>query len=557
MKILLVNPVTRKRDLPKYFPLGLGLIAALLKRRGHDVEVFDDNVERLDEEKAAARIAATYADVFGLTGLITDFSTVQRLAAVVREAHPHAPIILGGGLASSFGEYVLAHTAVDYVLPGEGDVALFPLLDALTAGRIPDGLPGVGYRREGRIVAAPPGGIVTDLDALPPTDYDAFAPDTYAENMKQAWMFSQPTRALSIITSRGCPYRCIYCDKAIFGNRFRQRSAQGTVAEIERIVTRYALQGVLFADDTFTLDRRFMSEFCRLMRERLPGVRWAGNGRIGRLDEPLIAEMAAAGCDTLGFGIESGSQLILDEMRKGVRVDQALATLRLLEKHGIRPLGYITVGSFAESEETINETIAFLDETKLKAGVNFLTPFPGSPLYDEAVRRGKLHQRPEEFLDRWGAWQQTMLVNLTEMSDEELIAHKHRVEMHTGGRGKTAAAMAFTLPAAEQRRLWANALRRIGERGYRQVILFGAGQHTERFLQWQRTQDAPPVAAVFDQNPAKAVLGAQWGVPVIDRLPDDLRDTAILLSSDSFEEEMLAQLRELLPDVDNVFRIYG
>jgi radical SAM superfamily enzyme YgiQ (UPF0313 family) len=555
VKVLLINPVIRQSESPKYFPLGLGLIAAVLIENGHDVAVFDNNALRLGPAKVESQIAASDVDLFALTGLVTDYAQVKLLAATIKQYHPYTPILLGGGLASSFGLHVVNSTKVDFALPGEGEIALVSLLTAIQNNTAMQAIPGIVYHDGTQAVSTGPASIVQDLDALPMTRYDLFPVDSYLQNMRSAWMFSQPTRALSVLTSRGCPFHCIYCDKAIFGNRYRQRSVDSLIDEIEKIVNDFALEGILFADDTMTLKKKTTLEFCAKFRERLPNIRWAANGRVGCLDEETIAAMAAANCDTIGFGIESGSQIILDELQKNVKAADAKKTIALVQKHGIRPLGYITVGSFSETEQTIKQTIDFLKETQLKAGVNFLTPFPGTPLFEKSVRLGKVSAKPEQLLDKWGAWQETLMVNLSDLPDEKLMMLKKQVELHCGGPDKSKVAMSFTLPETEKQRLWEKAVSRIAADGHERFVLFGAGKHTVRFLEWHKEQEAPFVSAVFDQDPSKIERGEFHGKLVVENHDFD-RDGPLLLSSDAYEDEMYQSALDALVQPKNIYRIY-
>ncbi len=557
MRVLLINPVTRESDIPKYFPLGPGLIGAQLKLEGHDVEALDLNVLRWPRRRTEKFIEKSDAELFALTGLITDYNQVKDLAGIIKKRHEARKIILGGGLASSFWRHVLETTDVDYVLPGEGEIALTQLMNALAAGEAITGIRGVAGKAGGKALPMNAPGVVENLDGPPRTDYDLFPWETYAQNMKKAWMFSRPTKALSVITSRGCPYHCIYCDKAIFGNRFRQRSVRHVIDEIEAMVGRYELDGVLFADDTFTLRKKWVLEFCREFGRRLPRVRWTCNGRVNLLDGETVSAMAAAGCDTVGFGIESGSQAILDELRKGVTVEKAKETVRLVESCGIRPLGYITLGSFSEKPETVGETISFLKETGLVAGVNFLTPFPGTPLFDEAAARGKVTDRPEELLGKWDAWQDKLLVNLTDLTDEELIRLKKKVQMHAGGRRASPASMAFTLSAEQQEELWEKALSRMAAEGHEKFILFGAGKHSERFIKWFAARQNPGLDFVFDQDVKKVSRKTFMGAAISDRLPEGGDGPAILISSDAYEDEMFRKLLELGQSPEGIYRIYA
>jgi radical SAM superfamily enzyme YgiQ (UPF0313 family) len=191
----------------------------------------------------------------------------------------------------------------------------------------------------------------------------------------------------------------------------------------------YGINGIFFMDDTFVLDRERLLEICdRLIGENLD-TRWAASGRVNLMNRHMLERMRAAGCRAVLYGIESGSQKILDEMRKGVRVEQARRAVLETWRAGILPVGYLMIGMFSETVHTVKETVRFCHETDLVSGFSYATPFPGTELYAQAVEMGKIEPTDaERLLERWGAWSDEILVNLTSIPDDELKAIKRSAQ---------------------------------------------------------------------------------------------------------------------------------
>ena len=239
MQILLINPIIRPEETPKYFPLGLGYIASSLIRDGHQVSVMDLSADPYDEDRFNTRLRATRAEVIGITGLITEYRQIIDLSERVRHQLPEARLILGGGIASLEPGLMLKRSGAEAVVIGEGEAAVRKLIKCFDAGDAIDTVSGIAFMKDGEPVIQPPEDPIMDLDALPHPAWDLFPADVYFNNMRDCWLFSGSLKTASIITSRGCPYKCVYCDHSIWGRRHRRRTPDSVMGELYELKRRY------------------------------------------------------------------------------------------------------------------------------------------------------------------------------------------------------------------------------------------------------------------------------------------------------------------------------
>lgn len=279
-----------------------------------------------------------------------------------------------------------------------------------------------------------------DLDGLPLPAWDHFPMEIYLRNPvgapnRNKWLdggadMSTPL-SMNLYATRGCPYQCIYCYHDFMGARYRHRSPESVVHEMKILYDRHGVDYFHFVDDEFVLYKRFIHRFCRLVKELSAKagrkITWGCSGRVNLMTEDLIAAMADAGCVLIGYGIESGSQRMLDLIKKQVSVEQAKNAVRLTKKY----LGWadcsFMIGYPGETKETIQETIHFCKELDLTPEVIFfMTPYPGTELYKMAVTQRRITDE-EEYVLRLGEQGEKLRVNFTDFSDEELISMQERV----------------------------------------------------------------------------------------------------------------------------------
>lgn len=434
MKILLINPPIREWAKPNVFPSGLGYIASVLSQNGHSVEVMDINAYRWDKIEVEKRIKKTDYDVVGIGGIVTTYRYVKWLVAILKKHHPEKKVIVGGSVGTSISDIMLDKNPVDIVCLGEGEVTVRELIGALESGDL-SRVKGIIYRDAlGKIHKTENRQPIKDLDSIPFPAWDYFPMDIYLKNPvgapnRNKWIDGSSqagdSLSLNIFATRGCPYKCIYCYHDFMGQGYRQRSAENVIKEIEALYEKYKVPYFHFIDDEFVMNKKFVLEFCYLLKSFSKKIgrkiTWGCAGRVNLMTEDLVVAMADAGCVLIGYGIESGSQRILDFINKQVSVEQAKKAIRLTKKH----LGWadcsFMIGYPGETRETIQDTIDFCKELDLAPEVIFfLTPYPGTELYRIALRQGKIKDE-EEYILGLGEQGEKVRVNFTDFSDQELF----------------------------------------------------------------------------------------------------------------------------------------
>jgi len=435
MKILLINPPIREWSRPNVFPLGLGYIAAVLQQERYDVEVIDINAHRFSKDEVENKLKGADYDVVGIGGIITTYRYIKWLTEILKKYHPDKKIIIGGSVGSSIPEIMLEKNPVDVVCIGEGEETVKELVEVLGQGSDLSRVKGIWYKDdEGRIRQNEKRLTIRDLNNIPLPAWDLFPMDVYLKNPigapnRNKWIDGavideDVPLSMNLYGTRGCPYQCIYCYHDFMGQGYRQRSPEDIVREIEILYERYNVTYFHFIDDELVANKEFIYKFCRLLKD-LSGkigqkITWGCAGRVNLMTEDLIARMSDAGCVLIGYGIESGSQRMLDLIKKRVSVEQAKKAIGLTKKY----LGWadcsFMIGYPGETRQTIQETIDFCKELELIPEVIFfLTPYPGTELYSRALEQGRI-KNEEEYMLSLGEQGEKININFTDFNDGEL-----------------------------------------------------------------------------------------------------------------------------------------
>ncbi|MFA6174960.1 MAG: radical SAM protein [Phycisphaerae bacterium] len=432
MRILLINPPIREWSKPNVLPLGLGYIAAMLQRDGHEVEVMDINAYRMGLQEVESKIKEANFDLVGIGAIVTVYKYVKWLIPLIKKYHPTKKIIVGGSVGTSIPKIVLEKAGADIASIGESENTIVELVRAIETGKSLTGIEGIWFKdSQGNIIANKNRSPITNLDELPYPAWDLFPMDIYLKNPvgapnKNKWVDGDiggdAVLSMNITGTRGCPYKCIYCYHDFMGQRYRHRSAENIVKEMKVLYEEYGAEYLHFTDDEFCLKEEFVYDFCKELKKELGGkVTWGCSGRVNLMTEKLISTMAQSGCTLIGYGIESGSQRMLDVMKKNVTVEQAKEAVRLTKKYlGWADCSFI-VGIPGENRETVEETVNFCKELDLIPEVIFFaTPYPGTELYSLAISQGKIKDE-EEYMLSLGEQGEKVRVNFTDFSDEELV----------------------------------------------------------------------------------------------------------------------------------------
>jgi len=380
MRVLLVQPPGRGRpesgvSVP---PLGLLYLAGSLERAGHAVGLIDAQVERLSAERLEQRARAFAPDVIGMGGLTPVFEDTVRAARRLGQVAPR--LVIGGPHATVRGARIFDEVPeAALVVRGEGEVSFPALLDALAKGGDPAAIPGVVTRdREG-----PPPSTLEDLDALAFPARHLLPADGYRYPL---W---RSARIATALTSRGCPFRCIFCEKAVHGDPYRARSAASVGDELDGLVRREEPPFVIFYDDLFTLRRDRVVAICEEILRRGLAFRWKAEARVEQVDRDLLRLMKRAGVAMLAFGVDNGSDEGLKFLRKGFRVEHVRKAFELCREEGVETLAYFILGLPTQTPAQARESITLATEIRpTYAQFSTLSPFEGTPLFRMATDAG-------------------------------------------------------------------------------------------------------------------------------------------------------------------------
>jgi anaerobic magnesium-protoporphyrin IX monomethyl ester cyclase len=389
-KILLINPPGTRRvyletnvsaGTPILPPLNLATIAGALTEAGHEVQALDLDLADVSGEPVQELLNRKLLDyaphICGLTSITPTWHEMTRLAKRVKERLPAAAVVCGGVHPTLFPEDTLAAGAVDFVVRGEGDFAINELLDAGS----PADVPGAVFMKEGRAERSKPRPLIDNLDSLPFPAWELFDVRRY----RMSHLTERRRPGGYIETSRGCPFGCIYCDKSIFGRRFRAKSPERVVAEIEVMLDKHGFREIHVVDDGFTTDLDRAKAICRLIISRglKIGFNLFNGIRADRLDDELCGLMKRAGCWQVAFGVESGSDRVLESVSKGLAKDDIRRAVALCKKHGLETFGFFMIGFPEDTADTIRETITFAVELDMTISkYDIAVPLPGTQMHE-------------------------------------------------------------------------------------------------------------------------------------------------------------------------------
>lgn len=397
MKILLIAPPqTTRHPQP---PLGLAMIAAVLKASSYDVEIIDLTLTKQVENMLSIAIRQNRPDIVGITAVTPLISSVANLARITKEVDASITVILGGPHASILPEATLRSIPhIDVIVRGEGEQTIIELVRTIEKNDSKNKILGITYREGSDIRSTPSRPPIQNLDQLPFPAFDLLPMDKYQLHPP----FGRSFPCIPILTSRGCPYRCIFCSKSVFGRKFRANSPKYVADEIEYLIERFGVKEIKFYDDSFTLDRNRVINFCTELKHRGINILWTCETRVNLVDVELLKSMSDSGCYMIAYGVESGSQRILNNLKKDITLEQVTRAIRLTHQVGIQTVVYFMIGSPGETRKTMNRTIEFAK----KLDPDFVTfstatPYPGTELYDSFAKKGHPPKKWDELLYHW------------------------------------------------------------------------------------------------------------------------------------------------------------
>ncbi|WP_243152921.1 B12-binding domain-containing radical SAM protein [Sporotomaculum syntrophicum] len=403
-----------------YFPLWLSYAAGVLDREGHELQLVDAPARCLTKENTLKKIEAFQPELLVVDTSTPSINSDLAFCRAVKEVLPEVKICLVGTHASACVDEILPeHAWVDFIARREYDYTLKELAEKLHSPEQYAEITGLSYMSEGQVVNNPDRDYIRNLDELP------FVSEVYKKYLDIKDYFyahvSYPT--VSIFASRGCPSRCFYCmySQVMFGKQYRRRSAQNLFDECVYITQNFPeVKEILIDDDNFVVDQESVKEFCRLMIENKVKLKWIVQVRVTLQYETMVV-MKKAGCKLIVAGFESGNQQILNNMHKGITLEQSLKFNQNARKARLRVHGCFMVGNPGETKETMLETLEFAKKLRLDTAQFFpLMVYPGTRAYDWAKRNNYLQAASyDDWLTAEGL--HNCVLTTPEVSSQELV----------------------------------------------------------------------------------------------------------------------------------------
>jgi len=389
MDVFLLNPSSESargtNRATIYPPLGLLYIGSTIKST-HKVRIIDFNALGMDQKFLLKEIYEHKPDIIGISANVVTSGAAITLAKQIKEKFKEILLVTGGPMPTVTPETFLE--SFDIVVRNEGEETFRRVLENEPLEKID----GISFKKEGKIIHNNPAKLISDLNGLPFPDYSLLEPSLKNYRSRARAMPSAP-----IMTSRGCPYLCTYCNKNIFGHKFRARSPENVIQEIEYLINEYGIKQIDILDDNFTLDMKRAEEILDLIIYKKFNIFINLQNGIcaNRVNRQLIRKMKKAGVYKVGIGVESGNQKILENVKKNVDLKNVKEVIGDFKKEGIIVYGFFMLGLPGDTPETMLDTINFaIDANPHIADFSITVPFPGTELYEWVKKYGRFITEP-------------------------------------------------------------------------------------------------------------------------------------------------------------------
>lgn len=395
MKVLLINPPSSFNTKELMPPLGLSYIAAVLEKNNIEVEIIDAEVEKLSWKTLEKKCKESNPDLAGITSLTESRFESFKASKIVKNALPDTMVVMGGPHASLATEDTLQNVkTVDIVVRGEGEYTMAELCQAVENTKELGTIDGISYREDGKIIHNKNRQLIQDLDSIPFPAYHLLKMEKY--DFKLNVPGKGRLTAMNIITSRGCPIGCTFCATSeMLGKKWRARSPLNVISELEHLISTYNTKAIFFYDDTFTMNKKRAQEICNLMIDRGLDLNYVCMTRIDALDRNLLKTMKESGCYRIHYGVESGSQRILDTVvEKKINLGQVKEVSRWMDELGIIKNPFFMASFPDETLEDVRKTLDFMKEIGGEPSLSFLKVYPGTKIEKIAKEKGII---PEDF----------------------------------------------------------------------------------------------------------------------------------------------------------------
>ena len=370
MRTLLINPETpRIHNMggANSFPLGLGYIAAVLEK-DHNIEVIDMGAEKLNDDSLMDKISEINPEIIGISANTLSFQNAIQIGKKIKQIDNEIMIVIGGAHSNAMPTDPLKYKYFDISVYGEGERTVVELWDKIEKGKSYDDVKGIAFRKNDKITVNPRQELIENLDNLPFPARHLFPMKKYSEEFS---LYVSPI--YSVGTSRGCPFSCAFCsNNVIFGRTYRTRSPENIVNEIEHLIDGYGVKGIYFREDIFTMNSKRVYGICDEINKRDLDFKWICESRVNTINQEMLRSMKKAGCELIWFGVESGSQRVLDLMHKQITLSQSRNAFSLCKKIKLKAGGSFLIGIPGEKKNESNYSALLAESLRIQTAIKVL-----------------------------------------------------------------------------------------------------------------------------------------------------------------------------------------
>ena len=373
MRIAIIAPPYPLEEFPSP-PLGITYVAAAFEAAGAEVKIFDYIVSNYTKENLQKQLESFRPDAVGATSVTMNFYGAQQILHDVKNYDPEIITIMGGPHVSfTAADTLRQYPEIDLIVIGEGEDTIAELTPVLRQRSKWHNIRGIAYRDDDEIIITDKRGFITDIDRIPRP----------ARRLLSISRYRALGFPVSMITGRGCPHSCIFCiGRRMVGARVRKRKTNLVLDEIEEILG-YGFERINIADDLFTADKERAKEICTQIKERSLKFKWSAFARVDTVTQEICDLMAGAGCDGVSFGVETGNPEMLKLIKKGIKLEQVDAAVKMVHQAGMIAHESFIIGLPGETKDTLEETEKYAKSTKTSYSYHYLAPFPGTTVREK------------------------------------------------------------------------------------------------------------------------------------------------------------------------------
>ncbi len=428
MRILLV--VYDNDSYIHWFPQGLAYIAAVLRKDGYDVEIYNQDVHHYPDEHLTSYLDQNKFDIIGVS-IIAGYYQYKKLldisAAIENSKQRPEHFIIGGHGPSPEPEYFLRKTNADAAVIGEGEETVLELFEAFANHQSLEDIKGIAYRNGQDVLTNPRRELIKDIDSIPLPAYDLFPMEHY--RLLRMPNCSHSDFIMPLLSGRGCTFTCNFCYRLDKG--FRPRSSQAIVEEIKYLKKEFNITYIAFSDELLMSSKQRTIEICEAFLKADLNIKWDCNGRLNYATPDVLSMMKRAGCVFINYGIEAYDNDVLKKMKKALTIRQIDKGIDETLASGISPGLNMLFGHIGDNKDTLTAAVDFLikhDDGAQMRTIRPVTPYPGSPLYDHAIEKG-LIKDIEDFYENKHLNSDLFAANFTQLSEDELYLELTRANI--------------------------------------------------------------------------------------------------------------------------------